>query len=391
MSRQLSLSDPRTKPSPTDSLLPVAAVRIPRGELAAANRRHQRHLRARQVATIALAVAAVALIAFGFFANDRPQLQQLAFYAVLIVPIAVIGLFGGPIWDYITAPPAARRQAALANRLYPPNALADNLREVMQTVLDIFASKATPAERTARLAAKLPEAALAFTAFFGRSVDRIEAAAPEHEGNDIQSFQTSALRFATRVSGTEPATQAEVRHAGELLLNSFRRLARARNLATSAIAFDKETIDAITLPRGTTTDGTVDDQPLRDALAALPADTPIIARIREQEQALRRLQGSLTPEDADEWRRIMARHIPGLESTLVNAHAALGDAETVQPFLHALTLISNSLGLLLSRVKNTVVGDLAVQVRFIETRHGDELSPLSPLPRAGTITDQASG
>ena len=72
---------------------------------------------------------------------------------------------------------------------------------------------------------------------------------------------------------------------------------------------------------------------------------------------------------------------------LLNAHAAVGDAETVQPFLHALTLISNSLGLLLSRVKNTVVGDLAVQVRFIETRHGDELSPLSSIP-PGTVTDQ---
>lgn len=366
---------------PSDQRLPVAGVRLAPHRLVTAMRRYRLRRARDRLAKSAAAVGALYLYAAAFLANDHPAVQQLAF--ILTVGLMMAGavwlLYGLPGVERVSA---LMRSAATA-ALYPPNSIAEHLRDVMQSVLDILATRQSAEERRAALQAKVPEAALAFSGFFGRRVDRIRSVQLGSERAEelgvayklIEMFPAFALRFATYTSGQDLRAEADVRRAGVDLLTAYRDLMTLLDIDVAQIRHNALIIDPVLLPRAGEAEVAERATILNHAAELLGTVPPVIDRIRGQDTELRRLRLHLAPEDAEEWARIMDQHLPGLEGTFVDAHQALGPVDqVVPPFLHALDLIADSLDLIIARAKGGIADDLSTQVRFIAARHGAGLS-----------------
>lgn len=288
--------------------LPVAGARIPAGELASRTRRYHRQLRTRRRLLSALASVILLCVGLGFFANDYPAVQLVAFMAVIFIPVVVAGTAAFYHFDGKPIPFLRRLEDSA---LYPPNALADNLREAMQAVLDALARRQDRARKNEALAAQVPEAALAFTAFFGRSVDRIPVNYSDEERLDddpTKDFQAQAIAFAKAVSGSGLLSHSDVHRAASRLLGAYRRLLWGRQINREQVAFDTGTIDPTTLPRGPEDNSIPEARLLAQSITLLEAEPKEIAHIRETDAELARVQAGLSPEDAREWSRIVNEH-----------------------------------------------------------------------------------
>lgn len=365
----------------TEQRLPVAGVRLAASRLAAATRRYRYKQGGVRLAKGAAVLGAAYLYALAFLANDYPFVQQVAF-------VLTMGyLMAGMAWVFYGLPGIERVKSlvrpAPAAALYPPNALAENLRDVMQSVLDILATRQPVEQRQMALEAKVPEAALAFSGFFGRRVDRVKSVQLGAEKAEelgvgyklIEMFPAMALRFATYTSGQVLRSEVEVRDAGVDLLTAYRDLMKLLDVDIAQVRHDGSIIDPVLLPKPGDADAPERTSILTRSANLFDSVPPVVTRIRGQDTELRRLRSHLAPEDADEWTRIMDHHIPGLEGTFADAYEALGALpQVVPPFIHALELIADSLDLIIARAKSGVADGLETQVRFISARHGNDLS-----------------
>lgn len=361
-------------PAPSGRL-PVAGIRSTGGELRAAMWRQQWKDRGPQIRRSVAVAGGLGALGMGFFANSYPVIQLPAF---LLVAFLGVGVISWLLHGALGLRPV--RPARTVPVLYPPNALADNLCDVMQGVLDILATKSDREVRRLALRAKLPDAALAFSAFFGRSLYRVRGV--EIAGgpfDDLTLFTHAAIRFAESVSGREAVSEEVVSLLGEDLLAKFRRVMNAQNVFTNMIDYDDTIIDPVTLPRPRIGEGGEGRSVLAksESLLGLKA-LPVFDRIKALDSELGRLRSSLTPEDAGEWARVADQHLPGLEATFLHAYQALGcKDQVVDSFARALALIADSLDRILARVKSEIADDFRTNTRFIEARHGDPLSPAS--------------
>lgn len=351
--------------------LPVAGVRLEPRQLRSAARNHRIRAYGRRALYAGLLGLALLFLAVGFFSNDNPGFQTFSFATIMLMVVGVLswsigGMPGAP--DLFRARPLAP--------IYPPNALADNLRDVMQGILDILSANTDPVDRRVSLQSKVPDAALAFSAFFGRRVDRIRDA-HIHGDDEVRGlpaadrFAARALRFAEVTADVRGCPEDVVREAGRELLSAYRGLMQMLKVHVSQVLVKEHVIDPVVLPKwgGDRSGGPRVDRASATAVLA-PAAQPALARISALDAELARVQDVLSPEDADEWARIVGQHLPGLEATFLDAHRMLGSTEqVVSPFARALDLIADSLERILARSKRGVADGLKTSARFIELRH----------------------
>ncbi|MBI0533018.1 hypothetical protein [Sphingomonas sp. TX0522] len=344
--------------------LPVAGVRVDPTVLRAAQRRWRRWSRV-SIGALVLFFAVASLWWFHILAATSQWFNGVLTYLVALMGIAVLAYH---LYDRGVAEP------------YPPNVLGSSLSERMHEIMNILARKQKSRDRLDELQAKQGEIAIAFSSFFGRRPDLFDdrplVRYEDGRTRVADEFVESVAAFDRAVNGKAIARQSTVQITAHGMLSAYRHLMREMKVDIWQIEPEAHAIDPIhrtdighpELPAPANLLGRAQSR-LRPELL------PAVKRIIDQNARLDSLADHLSPEDRDEWSRIIGAHLPQLEDTFVTAHDAVREKQDVQePFVRALGYISGSLDLIIARTTGAVVNDFAVSTRFIELAHRDDLT-----------------
>jgi hypothetical protein len=344
--------------------LPVAGVRVDAIALRAAQRRWRRWSNL-FLLLLLLATCVASVWWYGVLVATDQWFNGILSYIPALLGVAYVAYH---LYDHGVAEP------------YPPNILAQSLSERMHEIMNILARKQKSQDRLDALQAKQGEVAIALSSFFGRRPDLFgDRALVRYEDGRTRvadEFVESVAAFDRAVNGKAITRQSTVQIAALAMLSAYRHLMREMKVDIWQIEPEAHAIDPIHRTDIVHPELPAPANLLGRAQSRLrPELLPAVKRIIDQNARLDSLADHLSPEDRDEWSRIVGAHLPQLEDTFVTAHDAVEEKEDVQePFVRALGHISGSLDLIIARTTGTVVDEFATSTRFIELAHRDDLT-----------------